>query len=282
MSANQASLIVEIGREYNDTLHNLSNIGAASLHKLTAHLRRTAEREGWHSLLVAADRLEHFAEFGIQSINVGGTMGSGKSSVANALADRLGWELKDADHFHPLCNREKMARGISLTSEDRKPFLNAVQSWLRSPRQITTCSALTDLYRAVIAGQDVNALSESSLQIAPWDIPKPNLGLLQVIVYKPYDTALEQLDRAVKLGPPRLFDGRPHFIQVTFESEARATSTGAVPLLQSQYALLESSAAMPWDVVTVMAEDSRMQTGEYDLELMIKPLADLPYNKKED
>ena len=43
-----------------------------------------------------------------------GVAGSGKSSVGEALARRLGWPFRDADDFHSARNREKMRRGVPL------------------------------------------------------------------------------------------------------------------------------------------------------------------------
>lgn len=52
--------------------------------------------------------------------------GSGKSSVAQALAKRLGWPMFDADDFHPPKNIEKMKRGEPLNDEDRAPWLTSL------------------------------------------------------------------------------------------------------------------------------------------------------------
>lgn len=57
-----------------------------------------------------------------------GVSGSGKSTIADALARRLGWIVEDADPFHSKNNIEKMSAGIALTDEDR-------WSWLRARRR---------------------------------------------------------------------------------------------------------------------------------------------------
>ena len=50
-----------------------------------------------------------------------GVSGSGKSTVADALAKRLGWRYEDGDRFHPPSNVAKMSAGHPLTDEDRLP-----------------------------------------------------------------------------------------------------------------------------------------------------------------
>jgi carbohydrate kinase (thermoresistant glucokinase family) len=45
-----------------------------------------------------------------------GVAGSGKSTIAAALAVRLGWAFADADDFHSDTSRAKMTSGIPLTT----------------------------------------------------------------------------------------------------------------------------------------------------------------------
>jgi len=51
-----------------------------------------------------------------------GVSGSGKSTIAAALAERLGWTFEDGDRFHPQSNVDKMSAGHPLTDEDRWPM----------------------------------------------------------------------------------------------------------------------------------------------------------------
>src|SRR5262249_9697997 len=55
-----------------------------------------------------------------------GVTGSGKTTVGRILAQQLGWTFYDADDFHPASNVSKMRRGIPLTDEDRKPWLQTL------------------------------------------------------------------------------------------------------------------------------------------------------------
>lgn len=86
-----------------------------------------------------------------------GVASSGKTSLGERLAERLGWPFRDADSFHPPENVAKMAGGTPLTDEDRKPWLAAIAAWIDDLRAtgehgIVTCSALKRAYRQVIVG----------------------------------------------------------------------------------------------------------------------------------
>jgi gluconokinase len=85
-------------------------------------------------------------------ILVMGVSGSGKTSVGQALASRLGWDFYDADDFHPPANLAKMAGGIPLDDGDRAPWLDAlhdlISRCLAEDRPgVLACSALKERYR---------------------------------------------------------------------------------------------------------------------------------------
>jgi len=84
-----------------------------------------------------------------------GVSGSGKSTVARAVADRLGWDLGEGDDLHPPENIAKMAAGHPLTDVDRVPWLRRVRAWIDARLDagrpgIITCSALKHSYRDVL------------------------------------------------------------------------------------------------------------------------------------
>ena len=86
-----------------------------------------------------------------------GVSGSGKSTVAGAVHERLGWDLAEGDDFHPPANVEKMAAGRPLDDEDRRPWLEALATWTRErdaagTPTLMTCSALRRSYRDVLRG----------------------------------------------------------------------------------------------------------------------------------
>jgi len=81
-----------------------------------------------------------------------GVMGAGKTTIGRALSQQLGWDFADADDFHPQDNVEKIRRGIPLTDENRRPWLDLLRSeitaWIASNRNVVlACSALKRIYR---------------------------------------------------------------------------------------------------------------------------------------
>ena len=86
---------------------------------------------------------------------VAGVSGSGKSTVAALLADRMNWEFIDGDELHPAANVAKMRAGIPLTDADRAPWLAAIGTWMdqriaAGTSAVVTCSALRRAYRAAL------------------------------------------------------------------------------------------------------------------------------------
>ena len=84
-----------------------------------------------------------------------GVSGSGKSTVGEALAQRLGWRFEDGDRFHPASNVAKMHAGIPLTDDDRWPWLKAIadeidRACAAGSPAVIACSALKRAYRGVL------------------------------------------------------------------------------------------------------------------------------------
>lgn len=95
-----------------------------------------------------------------RAVIVMGVSGSGKTTVGERLAGRLGWRYVDGDTFHPAGNVAKMRAGQPLTDDDRRPWLAAIAAAIdreiaRGERIVVACSALKRSYRTVLVhGRD--------------------------------------------------------------------------------------------------------------------------------
>ncbi len=84
-----------------------------------------------------------------------GVSGSGKTTIGEAVAARLGWRFEDGDTFHPPSNVAKMRAGQPLTDEDRWPWLHAIADEIdrgceAGQRVAIACSALRRVYRDIL------------------------------------------------------------------------------------------------------------------------------------
>jgi len=75
-----------------------------------------------------------------------GPAGVGKSTISAALSHAQGWPMIEADDYHPIENKKKMASGKPLTDDDRVTWIDGLISVInthKKPRIILACSALT-------------------------------------------------------------------------------------------------------------------------------------------
>ena len=84
-----------------------------------------------------------------------GVSGSGKTTIAERLAERLGWQFQEGDDLHAPANIAKMKAGTPLTDADRAPWLEAIAAlidrWLAAGQDgIVACSALKHAYRTIL------------------------------------------------------------------------------------------------------------------------------------
>jgi gluconokinase len=84
-----------------------------------------------------------------------GVSGSGKSTIAEHLANRIGWIFEDGDQFHPASNISKMHAGQPLTDDDRWPWLRAIAAeidrvYRAGGHVVIACSALKRAYRDIL------------------------------------------------------------------------------------------------------------------------------------
>ncbi|WP_191060144.1 gluconokinase [Geminicoccus harenae] len=86
-----------------------------------------------------------------------GVTSSGKTTVAEAIAEKYGWPFQEGDALHPEANVAKMSKGIPLTDEDRWPWLDKVAAWIDArlaagESGVITCSMLKRIYRDKVIG----------------------------------------------------------------------------------------------------------------------------------
>ncbi|PIB34321.1 hypothetical protein BFP72_02205 [Reichenbachiella sp. 5M10] len=83
-----------------------------------------------------------------------GVSGSGKSTIGAMLAKHMQVPFDDADDFHPIVNKEKMAAGQPLNDEDRTPWLETLAYHIadrsRQGGGVLACSALKEKYRKAL------------------------------------------------------------------------------------------------------------------------------------
>jgi len=66
-----------------------------------------------------------------QVLVVMGVSGSGKSTVAALIAEKLGWIFVDGDSFHTPEHVAKMRAGHALDDADRAPWLARIATWIQ-------------------------------------------------------------------------------------------------------------------------------------------------------
>src|SRR5262245_48717817 len=160
-----------------------------------------------------------------------GVSGSGKSTIAEALASRIGWRCEDGDKFHPASNVAKMSAGQPLTDEDRWPWLKAIADEIdrlcgKSQRAVFACSALKRAYREVLVhGRDdvrivfldgTQAMIAKRLaarkghfmpaglldsQFKTLEAPKPDEGAVTVSIDGSVDAIVDDIISKLKLDP---------------------------------------------------------------------------------
>ena len=84
-----------------------------------------------------------------------GVSGCGKTTIAQKLSDELSIPFVDADDFHPKENVQKMSEGIPLNDEDRLPWLQNLNTFLKENQHhkgsILACSSLKESYREILS-----------------------------------------------------------------------------------------------------------------------------------
>ncbi|MEL7496469.1 MAG: gluconokinase [Planctomycetota bacterium] len=89
-----------------------------------------------------------------------GVSGSGKTTIASMLANRIEGTFLDADEFHSETSRKKMASGQPLDDDDRAGWLERLSDEIKSHDVkrcgplFLACSALKVKYRDVLRNGD--------------------------------------------------------------------------------------------------------------------------------
>ena len=82
-----------------------------------------------------------------------GVSGCGKSTIGRKLAGALILPFFDGDDYHPEENIAKMSEGLPLNDQDRKAWLEALNSLAHEHQQngaVIACSALKKIYRDML------------------------------------------------------------------------------------------------------------------------------------
>ena len=95
------------------------------------------------------------------SVVVMGVCASGKTTIGEHLAKKLGRKFIDGDDLHPRANIQKMASGQPLNDDDRKPWLERIRDAAyslesKNEHGIIVCSALKKIYRDQIRDGNEN------------------------------------------------------------------------------------------------------------------------------
>ncbi len=87
-----------------------------------------------------------------EAVVVMGVASCGKTTIGEALAEKLNAPFIEGDRLHGEANVAKMACGTPLTDDDRWPWLTRVGEALQGPGGIiASCSALKKSYRKAIS-----------------------------------------------------------------------------------------------------------------------------------
>ena len=150
-----------------------------------------------------------------------GVSGSGKTTIGEALASRLGWRYLDADDYHPPENVAKMAAGTPLQDQDRWPWLEKINFILnKQDGAVLGCSALKESYRQRLtaglkdyriaylkgsfellsrrAAARKHRFMPASLLKSQFETLEPPRGAIEIDVAQPVEACVRQIAAALR------------------------------------------------------------------------------------
>lgn len=87
-----------------------------------------------------------------------GVAGSGKTTIAKKLSQKINGYLIEGDDYHSKQNIDKMSSGIPLNDDDRYDWLVKIKNEIlkrgKTQNLVVTCSALKKKYRSILGVQD--------------------------------------------------------------------------------------------------------------------------------
>ncbi|WP_237770108.1 gluconokinase [Ornithinimicrobium sp. CNJ-824] len=136
-----------------------------------------------------------------------GVTSTGKTTIGEAVAERLGGVFVEGDSYHPRANVEKMSAGIPLDDDDRRPWLRALADRIRELDEqgevsVTGCSALKRMYR--------DWLRESGADI------------FFLHLHGDQDVLLERMEKREHFMPPSLLQSQFDTLEMLEEDEQGA------------------------------------------------------------
>ena len=89
-----------------------------------------------------------------------GVAASGKTTIAEKLAEKINGFLIEGDDYHSKENIDKMSSGVALNDNDRYEWLlkikNEILNRNKNQNLVVTCSALKEKYRTLLGPQNFN------------------------------------------------------------------------------------------------------------------------------
>ena len=89
-----------------------------------------------------------------------GVAASGKTTIAEKLAEKINGFLIEGDDYHTKENIDKMSSGIALNDSDRYEWLLKIKKEIlkrnKNQNLVVTCSALKEKYRTLLGPQNFN------------------------------------------------------------------------------------------------------------------------------